>query len=507
VYRAASSSGPFTRLTTSLISATAYQDAAPLSGTATYLVRAVALQVNPSGSYFNPSQGTFVNVNSSGAGNLPPTISGISDQNLAENASTSPIGFTVGDTETPAANLILQGSSDDQLLVPNSGIAFGGSGQNRSVTITPASGQTGTVRIHISVSDGSASAETSFLLTVNASSNAAPSIIPGSYTGLFYEPDQVRQNSSGNFTLTVNARGNYSGKLQVAGRHYSFSGKLGDQTEISNTINRGHDQPLTVSFQAVPENQIGKISGQVTDGAFVADLVANRSPFNAKTNHAPWTGNYTIIFPGVKGDASLPAGDGYAVLRVTAAGVTSISGSLADGARFSQSATVSSDGLWPIYVPFNSGQGSLLGWIIFTSRDHDDLNGTVNWIKPANTRSRYYPAGFTEQIESIGSIYHQPPGTNAVLDLTSGTAGFSGGNLSTGFTNNITFGKGGHVRNESSNRLTMSFAPGTGRFNGSVTASTGGKAMSFSGVAFQRHNSAFGFMLGADQSSEVIIGP
>ena len=61
VYRAGSPSGPFARLTSSLVTATSYSDPGVAPTTYTYMVRAVALQTAPSGTYFNPSQGIFVN--------------------------------------------------------------------------------------------------------------------------------------------------------------------------------------------------------------------------------------------------------------------------------------------------------------------------------------------------------------------------------------------------------------------------------------------------------------
>jgi len=62
VYRAATPAGPFARLTPSLLTGTNYLDAEVSRGTDTYMVRAVALEINPSGSYFDPSQGVFVTV-------------------------------------------------------------------------------------------------------------------------------------------------------------------------------------------------------------------------------------------------------------------------------------------------------------------------------------------------------------------------------------------------------------------------------------------------------------
>jgi hypothetical protein len=63
VYRAGSSSGPFTRLTSSLVTGTSYSDFSATPGSYSYMVRAVKLQTTPSGTYFNPSQGIYANVN------------------------------------------------------------------------------------------------------------------------------------------------------------------------------------------------------------------------------------------------------------------------------------------------------------------------------------------------------------------------------------------------------------------------------------------------------------
>lgn len=62
VYRAASPAGPFTRLTSSTVTSTSFIDTTAGAGVNTYMVRAVKLQVNPSGSYFNPSQGIFATI-------------------------------------------------------------------------------------------------------------------------------------------------------------------------------------------------------------------------------------------------------------------------------------------------------------------------------------------------------------------------------------------------------------------------------------------------------------
>jgi hypothetical protein len=70
VYRSAFPKGSFIRLTSSPVTATSFTDSSDFAASVrTYMVRAVALQINPSGSYFNPSQGIFVNVD---VGVTPP---------------------------------------------------------------------------------------------------------------------------------------------------------------------------------------------------------------------------------------------------------------------------------------------------------------------------------------------------------------------------------------------------------------------------------------------------
>jgi hypothetical protein len=66
VYRANSPAGPFSRLTNELLAENSYVDSNPPPGTYTYMVRAVALVINPSGSYFDPSQGIFTTVTTTG---------------------------------------------------------------------------------------------------------------------------------------------------------------------------------------------------------------------------------------------------------------------------------------------------------------------------------------------------------------------------------------------------------------------------------------------------------
>ena len=106
----------------------------------------------------------------------PPTISPISAQTTDENVPIGPLAFTIGDAETPAAALVVTAVSSDTAIIPNANIVLGGTGANRTVTITPAPNQHGgPVTITIGVHDGLQPATTTFTVQV-ISVNELPSV-------------------------------------------------------------------------------------------------------------------------------------------------------------------------------------------------------------------------------------------------------------------------------------------------------------------------------------------
>ncbi|MGI9186023.1 MAG: Ig-like domain-containing protein, partial [Gaiellales bacterium] len=95
-----------------------------------------------------------------------PTITGILDQGVNSNTTLSGIAFAIGDADNVATALTVSALSSNTTVVPNGNFSFGGSGANRTLSITPATGQSGTSTITVIVSDGATSSSTSFLLTV-----------------------------------------------------------------------------------------------------------------------------------------------------------------------------------------------------------------------------------------------------------------------------------------------------------------------------------------------------
>ena len=383
-------------------------------------------------------------------------------------------------------------------------------GQTYTFTAIPAAGQE---FAGWSGSLSSSAPSITFVLTSNLvlQANFVPSSFTpaqAAYNGLFYEDKEVQQYSSGFFTASTTTRGTYSGRLQIGASRCSFSGQLNLQGQATNVILRPGANALTVELQVGTGGQSDQIFGRVTDGIWAAKLLGNRAVFNAKTYPAPYTGKYTLLIPGQDNDPSVPEGDSFGTVRVDASGRARFAGVLADGTKVTQSVPLSRNGSWPLYVSLYSGKGSVVSWLAFTNQANDDLNGSLSWIKPASVKSGYYPAGFTHECNAFGSVYIPPANaTQHILNLTAASVTFCGGNLAPDFTNSVALGLSSRVTNLSSNKFTLSFSSSTGTFRGKATDPSTGKWLSFSGAVFQKLNAGYGFLLGTNQSSRVILTP
>ncbi|MBI5760277.1 MAG: hypothetical protein HZA46_17315, partial [Planctomycetales bacterium] len=124
------------------------------------------------GNFFGANATAVLTILDDDVGNTPPTISNIADQSVNEDTPTSAVSFTIGDVETAAASLTVSGSSSDTTLVPNANIVFGGSGANRTVTVTPAANLFGSATITVTVTDANTGTVTdTFVLMVTAAND------------------------------------------------------------------------------------------------------------------------------------------------------------------------------------------------------------------------------------------------------------------------------------------------------------------------------------------------
>lgn len=223
---------------------------------------------------------TFVLTVNAATGNTAPTITDIANQTVTQGTATSALAFTVGDAQTAAASLTVTGSSSNTTLVPNANIVFGGSGANRTVTVTPAAGQTGTATITVTVSDGSLSTSDTFILTVNAPANTAPTI------SNITDRSVTVGTSTGAIGFTV-------GDAQTAAASLTVTGSSSNTTLVPNANivfgGSGANRTVTVTPAA---GQVGTatITVRVSDGALsTTDTFV--LTVNAAANTAPTISN------------------------------------------------------------------------------------------------------------------------------------------------------------------------------------------------------------------------
>ncbi|MGE3309235.1 MAG: tandem-95 repeat protein [Limisphaerales bacterium] len=160
--------------------------------------------------------------------NDPPTITDFSNPTIDEDQVLGPLAFTIDDVDTPITQLTIATSTSNQSLVPPSAIAVGGSGANRTLTVTPAANLSGTVVIGVSVSDGILSDITRFTLTVRAVND--PPVF-SKFADVAIDED----TNTGDIVFNLTDVDSPTGSLTITGRS-SNKGLVPDQNVVVGTV-------------------------------------------------------------------------------------------------------------------------------------------------------------------------------------------------------------------------------------------------------------------------------
>lgn len=208
--------------------------------------------------------------------NNAPTIAAIADQSTPMNTALNNMTITIGDTDgTMVCTSALTKSSSDAALLPNANITIGGIYPSCTVSMNPASNQYGSTNITLTVSDGVASAQQSFALTV-----VPPNLVLG----------------QSDFVSNTNATDSLSGQAQAAyiftnGTKFILSEPSRHRVKLWNAIPSTLDNPDVILGQAdgfstlanagnaAPSaSTLNQPSGVWTDGTKIvlADRVNNR---------------------------------------------------------------------------------------------------------------------------------------------------------------------------------------------------------------------------------------
>ncbi len=270
----------------------------------------------------------------------------------------------------------------------SSGTIAAGAAQNVTVTFSPVVAQpySGTVRV---ASDSTSGAH-AILVSGDGFQYATAK---AGYSGLFYPAGNVEFSNSGYFSAQASAGNVFSARMRLAGKQYSFSGKLSGSGSFSGTIVRKGLSSLSVSLQA-GFNGGDAWKGVISNATFIAALVADRVGFNSKTNPAPHAGSYPVTIAGSSNPSVAPTNNGTGTITVTTSGIAKVKATLGDGTKMSQATIVSQNGQLPFCGALYSNKGSIIGWLTLGNTPGNELNGTVDWFKPAGI-DRQLPAGFS----------------------------------------------------------------------------------------------------------------
>jgi hypothetical protein len=244
-------------------------------------------------------------------------------------------------------------------------------------------------------------------------------------------------------------------------------------------------ESVTVAWHADPLGG-DQVTGSIGAAYWEAELLGLRAVFLSKTNDAPQAGRYTMRLPGIFGDEGVPQGDGVGAVSISARGVITLAGSLADGTKVTQSANLSSHGDWPLYLSLYGGTGSLWAPATVAGSPASDLRGELTWNRPAMLKA-IYPNGFSEVHSEITGWRYQAPATKTgrVVEITNAILSFAGGSFASPLDCPVVLGLNNKVTNLSPHILKMKIDPKTGLFSGTLTESGTKAKLPFAGAFLQ----------------------
>jgi cyclophilin family peptidyl-prolyl cis-trans isomerase len=319
--------------------------------------------------------------------------------------------------------------------------------------------------------------------------------LAGNYYGLVYdETNGIAQASAGFFSGTLGSAGAFSAKLLMSGRTNSLAGQFDLTGHLAAAVPQTGGGALALDLQLGTDT----LTGTVSNGAWVSALDAYRAVFSAATNPCPYAGRYTMVLPGEEDGPGCPDGSGYASLAVDKGGSAVLLGALAEGTVLSQSAPVSKEGDWPLYAPLYGTNGSMIAWLRLTL-PAGLTNTLAVWTKPTNSLAKYYPGGFTNVSQIIGSSYVFST-TNRVLALTNAVVTFSGANLPAPITNQLLLTATNRFVNQTPYPMALMLNTTNGVVSGWFKLPGIAKTNVFGGVLLQEQNRAEGYFLGTNAS-------
>ncbi|MDC0276650.1 hypothetical protein OAL00_06930, partial [Verrucomicrobiales bacterium] len=348
--------------------------------------------------------------------------------------------------------------------------------------------------------------------------NAIDPAAAGTFSGILTDP--VTGKAVGTMTVKMSASGAISVSVSSNGLGVKASAKTTFAIAGSFlTVIDDYTLSLQLVLTAGGENKFkfDGAFGRVGETQYNVSL--DRSGYNSKTNKAPMAGKYTSLLPATL-DPSAPQGDGYGLVTVGTNGKVKFAGALGDGAKFTVGGFVSEDSEWRLFKDLyrTKPKGNIGGVVTFADlQGVSDFNGSLSWMKMADTREKLYKDGFNiEPQKIIGSIYNAPFPNEAILapivtnQPHNATFNFGKGNIDTPDMKYLTWDGRNRVKaNGLASGQSLKIGPSTksGLVKGSYIDKSTRQKISFAGVAFQKQNVISGYFPGNEETGFFSIRP
>lgn len=314
------------------------------------------------------------------------------------------------------------------------------------------------VTLKVSNAKGSSTATTTLKV------HALPSSLMGTFNGLADRNTELSgpkmggklQGHGGRLSnLVISSTGSFTGTLQLEGESYSMpvgsrlDAVLNANASATVRLVRGTagDSIPDLTLQFTINRETGKLTGMLGDGG--AGTPLNLQGWRQTAPTTGLAGAYTAALDiqdqALVGDIAYPQGNGYLTMIVSAAGVVTWGGRLADGTPITGSSTVAAGGDIPFHQLLYSAtsaatEGSAHGWVKISDDTAPAVNGgkalldgTIDWLKKAQATSsttRSYKQGFPlHNLAVAGGRYAAPITGQVLLGLVDGGVGTTNASL------------------------------------------------------------------------------
>jgi|GEM_PF-777273 len=238
----------------------------------------------------------------------------------------------------------------------------------------------------------------------------------GAYVGRIDRDSSVNGDLGGRLDLTTTSTGSFTGTLRLGASAYALNSAMitdstaGAHPGVTLTIARGLLPAVQLSLDLDPVG-FGLIgTAQVVGGLTSASITGWRNTWHTTLPANPVSaqlGSHSFELEpdgGSIGLIGVPQGCGYAMLTVTAVGVTTVSGHTSDGNTFTTGAVLGPNGEVLVCQLLYTNKGSLMGSLAIASNATHSISGALDWQKNAISTARDYKP-FAVGAIAYGGLY------------------------------------------------------------------------------------------------------